>query len=595
MPAGFDLLRRYFRVFRKYAGRRLFVIIVLLTLVMSYAEGIGIALFFPLFNQNSVAGGDSLSVSLGSVFRFLHIPLTPLGALPFIVVLFLVKAVLQWATITTQLFSATGAARRIRSRVVEALRRADYREISRRDSGQLTNLLSSEVPRAAAGLLYYVRAWPPGINIVVFLGIMLWLDWRLTLACIGLGAVMMLILRVTGRIARRYSEWTVTENSALVHRLIQALHAFKYLRATGSFDPFQKKIDRSADRLAHADYRSGAVAAFIQSVSQPLMLLFVVGVMYHHVAVRHEALATLFVALIYFFRISNELFTLQTHWQTFSSLIGSIDTVEATLDDLEHHREPRGTRAFGGLHHALSCEQVQFAYGVERQILKDISLKIPKRSTVAFVGESGGGKSTLVDLLTGTLRPTAGRVLIDDDDLAEVDIEAVRRRIGYVPQDSTVFDDTIANNITLWSEAEPERIRSAAQNAKCLEFIEAMPLGFDSEIGDRGVKLSGGQRQRLAIARELFKDPEILVLDEATSSLDSESERAIQQSIDALKGRMTILIIAHRLSTIRNCDYVYVLHEGRIVEDGRYEDLLARPGSRFRRMCDLQSLAEGVA
>jgi len=155
-----------------------------------------------------------------------------------------------------------------------------------------------------------------------------------------------------------------------------------------------------------------------------------------------------------------------------------------------------------------------------------------------------------------------------------------------------LFDDTVAANITLWNDAAtPDQIRDAALRARCLEFIEAMPQGFETPIGDRGVKLSGGQRQRLAIARELLRSPEILVLDEATSALDTESEVAIQQSIDQLKGQITIVIIAHRLSTIRNCDRVFVLHGGKIVEDGGFDELATRSGGLFRKMCELQELA----
>src|SRR5262249_13836188 len=176
--------------------------------------------------------------------------------------------------------------------------------------------------------------------------------------------------------------------------------------------------------------------------------------------------------------------------------------------------------------------------------------------------------------------------------LTDIDLETLRRRIGYVPQDAMLFDDTVANNISLWSPATEAAIRDAAARAKCLEFIDAMPAGLATPVGDRGIKLSGGQRQRLAIARELFKQPDILVLDEATSALDSESERAIQQSIDAIKGQMTILIIAHRLSTVRNSDLVCVLNAGRIVEQGSYTELVNRPDSRFRRMVDLQQLTQ---
>jgi ABC-type multidrug transport system fused ATPase/permease subunit len=305
--------------------------------------------------------------------------------------------------------------------------------------------------------------------------------------------------------------------------------------------------------------------------------------------------AGLFVVLAYMYRITAEVFAVQTHWQSFVASIGSIEAVEDELARGRAHAEPRGSRPVPATVESLACERVSFHYRAERPVLVDVDVMIPARSTVAFVGESGSGKSTLVDILTGTLRPQAGRVLVNGHDLADLDVEELRHRIGYVPQETVLFDDTVANNISMWDEGGRERLADAAQRARALGFIEATPEGFETQIGDRGIKLSGGQRQRLAIARELYRGPEILVLDEATSALDSESERAIQESIDALRGKMTILIIAHRISTIRNCDRLYVLHQGQIVEQGSYQELLARPASRFRRMCELQNLIEYAA
>jgi subfamily B ATP-binding cassette protein MsbA len=404
----------------------------------------------------------------------------------------------------------------------------------------------------------------------------------------GLGAVA--VIGVTGRIALNASKVQAHENGALASLLIQTVQAFKYLRATAGFGVFETKVAVSAERYAVADYRSGAANGLSQAASQPLMVLFVAGLLFYRAGIRHEPVGSLFVLLLYFLRIMTELWALQYNWQTFVSYLGPTELVYATRDSYAASIEKSGTRAFSGVSREIRLDHVSFAYLPEKPVLRDIELRIARNSTVAFVGESGSGKSTLVDVIMGTLKPNSGAIRFDDTPLDEIELESLRRHVGYVPQDAMLFDDTVANNITLWAPAPEEQIRDAAERAKCLEFVEAMPLRLASEIGDRGVKLSGGQRQRIAIARELFKRPSILVLDEATSALDSESERAIQQSIDALKGQMTILIIAHRLSTIRNCDQVCVLHEGRIVEQGSYDELLARPGSRFARLCQMQQL-----
>ena len=215
---------------------------------------------------------------------------------------------------------------------------------------------------------------------------------------------------------------------------------------------------------------------------------------------------------------------------------------------------------------------------------------------MALVGKSGAGKSTLVDLLTLILKPRQGQILIDDVPGQDIELASWRRQLGYVSQEAVIFDDTIANNIGLWvgdprrDDTFRRRILEAARQAHIAHFIETLPDGYDTLVGERGLRLSGGQRQRLFIARELFRSPRLLILDEATSALDSESERAIQQSIDELKGRITVVIIAHRLSTIHNVDRVYVLEKGQVVEQGSYWALRNREGSRLGKLIDMQAL-----
>jgi subfamily B ATP-binding cassette protein MsbA len=199
-------------------------------------------------------------------------------------------------------------------------------------------------------------------------------------------------------------------------------------------------------------------------------------------------------------------------------------------------------------------------------------------------------------MLTLLLQPQRGAVYVDGTRHDEIDLASWRSQIGYVSQETVVFDDTIANNISLWrgdvttDDALRERVKDAARRAYAHHFIDDLPDGYQTVVGEQGVRLSGGQRQRLFIARELFKRPNLLILDEATSALDTESERYIQESIDALKGEMTVVIIAHRLSTIKNVDQVYVLDDGRVIESGSYEELRNHDESRFRQMVEMQTL-----
>lgn len=242
----------------------------------------------------------------------------------------------------------------------------------------------------------------------------------------------------------------------------------------------------------------------------------------------------------------------------------------------------------GSLKHSIEYREVSFAYS-DREVLKNVSVTVPKGSIVALVGQSGSGKTTFVDLLPRFYDVTAGQILIDGTDIRDLKLHDLRNLMGNVNQEAILFNDTIYNNIAFGVESPSrEAVITAAKVANAHEFILESDNGYDTVIGDRGSKLSGGQRQRLSIARAILKNPDILILDEATSSLDTESERLVQDALEKLLKNRTSIVIAHRLSTIRNADFICVLHKGKIVETGKHDDLLALNG-RYTKLCQLQS------
>ncbi len=236
---------------------------------------------------------------------------------------------------------------------------------------------------------------------------------------------------------------------------------------------------------------------------------------------------------------------------------------------------------FAELRQGIRLEGVGLRYGAERPwVLRGIDLEIPRGRTVALVGASGAGKSSIADLLAGLYEPTEGRILIDGVDLRELDLASWQRRLGVVSQDTFLFNASLAENIGFGCpRASRSAIMVAAARAQAAGFIEQLPEGYDTLIGERGYRLSGGQRQRISLARAFLRDPELLILDEATSALDSASERLVQQAIEAFEREHTVLVIAHRLSTIVNADLIVVVDCGRIVERGRHGGLLERPGA----------------
>ena len=239
---------------------------------------------------------------------------------------------------------------------------------------------------------------------------------------------------------------------------------------------------------------------------------------------------------------------------------------------------------------SIELKDVSFHYEDGREVLRDVSLSIPKGHTLAIVGASGAGKSTLVDLIPRFYDVSEGSICIDGVDVRDMALRDLRGLIGNVNQDPILFNDTIFNNIAFGvKDATREQVEAAARIANAHDFIMEKEEGYDTNIGDRGVKLSGGQRQRISIARAILKNPPILILDEATASLDTESERTVQDALDRLMSTRTTIAIAHRLSTVKGADEIVVMDEGRIVERGRHEELLARDGY-YKKLYDMQSL-----
>lgn len=574
-------------------------VVFALALLAALTEGFGIALLLPLLATLDVGAQGS-----GMMPAVLHRVLDVVGAsgsliriLIVIGITFFIKAAIQ---LLHRLYSArlkTNLQKKLRMLVFDACGRMTYQYYVNHHTGHFMNIISTQTGGVVSAFTALNSFLVRVIQSSAYLAIVMLLSWQFGVIAVAAGAALMIIFRKLNERIRELSREASAESSQFSKLLVQSIQAFKYLKSTHQMGRHRKAVKESSDRVAEHVYRKVAINAVTGVISEPLSVAFVVGIVVLQVAVLDQPLAPILVAILVFHRVMNSMMSIQGLWQQVLQSTGPVEMVKNELEALRANAEPNGRVRLAPLSREIVFDRVSFAYNSETgDVLKDISLIIPARTTIALVGESGAGKSTMVDLLTLMLKPRSGEVRIDGVPGTEIAVASWRSQIGYVGQESVMFDDTIAANIAM-TPVDPatdhdvmERVRRAAQRAHIAHFIESLPEGYSTRVGDRGVRLSGGQRQRIAIARELFREPRLLILDEATSSLDAESERHVRDSIDGLRGQMTVVIIAHRLATIRNVDRVYVLENGRLVEEGGYEELRYREGSRFGAMVQLQEL-----
>lgn len=597
----------YLRVFQTYLGRRMYLIFAL-SLLAGLAEGVGILMLLPLLQTldaggNTAAGAPAAPDQPGGVGAVLNDAFTALGlqdttaVLLIITLAFIAKGALSFGARGLNACLGGQLLRRLKERLFDAYSRMSYGYYASRHSGHFVNLINEQVNRSLLAFYNLTELGASAVNAVVYLAIAFALAWRFGAMALVAGVLLLLLFRTLSGYVRELSRNSAAEEGRLNKLLIQTLQGFKYLTATAQTSGLGHGISGAIGRLTGYSIRTGIASAFTGAVREPVIVIFVAAILWAQLVLLGQALAPILVSILLFYRGLNALLAIQAGWQATLEHIGSMELVHQEFVAQRQHREPSGARAIGPLSRGVRLQDVRYSYDpAHGDVIRGVSLELPARASVALVGESGAGKSTLVDLLTLILKPQQGQVLIDGVPGQEIELASWRRQIGYVSQEAVIFEDTIANNIGLWA-GDPRRddtfrgrILEAARQAHIAPFVETLPDGYDTVVGERGLRLSGGQRQRLFIARELFRQPRLLILDEATSALDSESERAVQQSIDELKGHITVVIIAHRLSTIRNVDRVYVLEKGQVVEQGGYRALRRREGSRLGRLVDMQAL-----
>ncbi len=483
--------------------------------------------------------------------------------------------------------ASLGLVDRLRRRIFDQLESLSLSFYSTATPGALISTIRGEVMQVQQAFDVLSNFMVHGSKLLAYLVSMSLLSWQLFLVSVLVFGLMSVgLTSLTNRVKKAGFE-VPKANKAFTANALSFISGIRTVHASGTqklerdrYYDTTRKIYKSQIGLINL---SALVRPIVEGLGATLLVGMVVvsyGLLISTGQMKAAELLTFLFVLIRTIPLVSSLNGIRV------GFIASQGSLEAVTDLLQHENKiyfEDGHRSFHSLQQSIDFESVDFSYHSNEFVLQDITLSIKQGETVALVGSSGAGKTTLADLLPRFYDPTRGRILIDGVDLRELKINSLRKRMAIVSQDTFIFNATVRENVVYGvKDADDRDVYEATQMANALDFIRDLPLGFETVLGDRGVRLSGGQRQRIAIARALLRNPDILVLDEATSALDSVTERLIQESIEKLSQGRTVVVIAHRLSTIANADKVVVLEKGCIVEQGTYQALIKERGSLWK-------------
>lgn len=496
--------------------------------------------------------------------------------------------------------------RTLRLETYSALLRARWSFFLQKRKSDFNHILTTELARVSQGTSLVLQMAASLIFTAIQIGLAFWLSAKLTSLVLISGLLLFVLLRKFVRRAKQIGDQTSEFSQSYYYGITEHFNGIKDIKSNMLESSHIRWFDRICSQIERNVVQFSQLNTGTQLIHRVSAAIIIAAFIYLSLQVMSVPPANLLLIILIFSRLWPRFTAIQSNLEYISSMLPAFRIVRELKDQTEKNCEIRESRKETGssasqpiapidLVKSIVCEDVDYRYeGSDTYALKNVQAFIPAQGMTAIVGKSGAGKSTFVDLIMGLVKPESGRILIDGKPLTEEQLLNWRSSIGYVSQDPFLFHTSIRENLRLVDpDASEEQMWRALQFSSSASFVRKLPQGLDTIIGDRGIRLSGGERQRLVLARTMLRNPSVLVLDEATSALDSENEQHIHEAIERLKGHVTIIVIAHRLSTIRTADRVIVLEEGRVIQEGGYQQLSMDSSGTFSKLLHMQAGAAG--
>ena len=596
---GLKKLLPGFAFFYKFMGYRLFLVL-LVSILVSLADGIGLSMFIPLLTLSSGSGqaqngvgqvqGESMEMFL-SIFDFFGMDIALNSVLILMFLLFTIKGVLVFSmyymsTIFEQFF-----ARNLRYSIIDNLNELKYEGFAREESGRIQNALTGETQKVILAFKTYLKTFQQILMIATYATLAFMSNSEFALFVVVVGGGVNLAFTKLYKKTKSLSTELVAENNNFQTLLLQILSQFKYLSATGAIHRFSTYLKQRVLGIEKTTKHIGVLSSFLIGSREPILVGVVVLTIYLQITVMGGTMTSIIFSLLLFFRALTSVSIFQNSYNRFLSFSGSLDNILSFIDYLKENKAEWGEDSIDEVGD-IQLKNLSYLYENTDKGIKKVNLTFGKNKTYAFVGESGSGKSTLANVIVGLLDVQEGDILINGRSIKSYSRDGFTQKVGYITQDPVIFIDSVFNNVTLWEEKSEEalkRFHEVMRQTALMDYVNELEEQEDTQLGLNGLNLSGGQKQRIAIARELYKNVDLIILDEATSALDSGTERFIQSEVQKLSGEVTFFVIAHRLSTIKEADQIFLFEKGKIIANGDFNTLL-ETSKKFQEMVNLQGV-----